>query len=115
MSAHDNFFDSVTGGELFDEIMGRGTFVEKDAAAIVQKILLAIQYLHRMGIVHRDLKPENLLLSDRTPHPEIKISDFGLSKIFKNAGAMKTACGTPGYVGTAFPFQCIPNHFLDSP
>lgn len=90
---------SVTGGELFDEIMGRGNFVEKDAAVIVQKILFAIQYLHRMGIVHRDLKPENLLLSDRSNNPEIKISDFGLSKIFKHSGVMKTACGTPGYVG----------------
>ena len=93
------FLCRVTGGELFDEIMGRGNFVEKDAAVIVQKILFAIQYLHRMGIVHRDLKPENLLLSDRSNNPEIKISDFGLSKIFKHSGVMKTACGTPGYVG----------------
>ncbi|KAJ3301307.1 hypothetical protein HDV03_001056, partial [Kappamyces sp. JEL0829] len=91
----------VTGGELFDEIMGRGTFGEKDAAKIVQKILLAIQYLHSMGIVHRDLKPENLLLSDKSSNPEIKISDFGLSKIFTESEVMKTACGTPGYVGRA--------------
>jgi calcium/calmodulin-dependent protein kinase I len=52
-----------------------------------------------MGIVHRDLKPENLLLSSRSAHPEIKISDFGLSKIFDEVEVMKTACGTPGYVG----------------
>ena len=100
---------SVTGGELFDEIMGRGTFSEKDAACIVQKILLAIQYLHRMGIVHRDLKPENLLISDRSSNPEIKISDFGLSKIFKHSGVMKTACGTPGYVGKHQSNRSIPN------
>ncbi len=52
-----------------------------------------------MGIVHRDLKPENLLLSDKSKNPEIKISDFGLSKIYKENDMMKTACGTPGYVG----------------
>jgi calcium/calmodulin-dependent protein kinase I len=28
----------------------------------------------------------------------IKISDFGLSKIFSDTEMMKTACGTPGYV-----------------
>ena len=89
---------SITGGELFDEIMGRGNFGEKDAASVVQKILHAIQYLHSVGIVHRDLKPENLLLSDRSSGPEIKISDFGLSKIFSDSEVMKTACGTPGYV-----------------
>lgn len=27
------------------------------------------------------------------------ISDFGLSKIFNDEDMMKTACGTPGYVG----------------
>ncbi|KAJ3324240.1 hypothetical protein HDV06_000279 [Boothiomyces sp. JEL0866] len=88
----------VTGGELFDEITQRGTFNERDAAAIVQKILSAIKYLHEMGIVHRDLKPENLLLSDRSRNPRVKISDFGLSKIFKDTDILKTACGTPGYV-----------------
>lgn len=89
----------VTGGELFDEIVGRGTFHERDAAKVVQKILHAIEYLHLMGIVHRDLKPENLLLSDKTSkNPSVKISDFGLSKIFEDVQVMKTACGTPGYV-----------------
>jgi calcium/calmodulin-dependent protein kinase I len=88
----------ITGGELFDEIVGRGTFHERDAAKVVQKILKAIEYLHMMGIVHRDLKPENLLLSDRSKNPEVKISDFGLSKIFNETQLMRTACGTPGYV-----------------
>lgn len=88
----------VTGGELFDEIVGRGKYTERDAAKIVHKILCAIDYLHSIGIVHRDLKPENLLLSDKSKNPKIMISDFGLSKIFNDTEVMKTACGTPGYV-----------------
>ena len=88
----------VTGGELFDEIVGRGSIPEKETAVIVEKILLAINYLHEHGIVHRDLKPENLLLSEKSGNAQIKISDFGLSKIFNDAEVMKTACGTPGYV-----------------
>ncbi|KAJ3390706.1 hypothetical protein HDU84_007108 [Entophlyctis sp. JEL0112] len=105
--------DRVTGGELFDDIVGRGKYSETETGKIVYRILLAINYLHSHGIVHRDLKvdvtikqknpdhlnqPENLLLSDKTPNAKIMISDFGLSKIFCEEEVMKTACGTPGYV-----------------
>ena len=89
----------VTGGELFDEIVGRGSFPEREASQVVDCMLDAINYLHSMGIVHRDLKPENLLLLSREAESMIKISDFGLSKIFNEVEVLKTACGTPGYVG----------------
>ncbi|RKO99416.1 hypothetical protein CXG81DRAFT_30214 [Caulochytrium protostelioides] len=88
----------VTGGELFDDIVGRGKYGERDAANLVHKILKAIDYLHCLGIAHRDLKPENLLLSDKSATPKVMISDFGLSKIFNDEEVTKTACGTPGYV-----------------
>ena len=35
-----------TGGELFDEISKRITFLEKDAAAIIEQILEAVAYWH---------------------------------------------------------------------
>lgn len=46
----------VTGGELFDRIVEKGHFSERDASELVRKILEATQYLHSIGIVHRDLK-----------------------------------------------------------
>jgi len=88
----------VTGGELFDKIVEIGNYTEADAAKLVHKMLSAIDYLHNMGIVHRDLKPENLLLKDNSVQAEVKLADFGLSKIVGQAVMMKTACGTPGYV-----------------
>jgi calcium/calmodulin-dependent protein kinase I len=89
---------SVTGGELFDKIVEIGNYTEADAAKLVHKMLSAIDYLHNMGIVHRDLKPENLLLKDNSVSAEVKLADFGLSKIVGQAVMMQTACGTPGYV-----------------
>merc|ERR1712188_260449 len=88
----------VTGGELFDKIVELGAYTEHDAAALVAKMVSAIDYLHKKNIVHRDLKPENLLLKSEDEVSEIKLADFGLSKIVANKVMMQTACGTPGYV-----------------
>uniref|UniRef100_A0AAZ3REY9 Calcium/calmodulin-dependent protein kinase IGb n=3 Tax=Oncorhynchus TaxID=8016 RepID=A0AAZ3REY9_ONCTS len=87
----------VAGGELFDRILDRGMYSEKDASRVIQQVLQAVQYLHQNGIVHRDLKPENLLYYSQDESSKIMISDFGLSKMEDN-GVMSTACGTPGYV-----------------
>jgi len=51
----------LTGGELFDRIVAKGNYSEKEAATLLKTLLEAIKYLHSINIVHRDLKPENLL------------------------------------------------------
>uniref|UniRef100_A0A8B9ZIX3 Calcium/calmodulin dependent protein kinase I n=1 Tax=Anas platyrhynchos TaxID=8839 RepID=A0A8B9ZIX3_ANAPL len=88
----------VSGGELFDRIVEKGFYTERDASALIRQILDAVRYLHDMGIVHRDLKPENLLYYSLEEDSKIMISDFGLSKIEGCGSVMSTACGTPGYV-----------------
>jgi serine/threonine protein kinase len=37
--------------------------------------------MHSFGIAHRDLKPENILMTNEEDSAELKIVDFGLSKI----------------------------------
>jgi len=75
-----------------------GSYTEKDASVLVYKMVSAIAYLHNLGIVHRDLKPENLLLKNDVELTEVKLADFGLSKMMSQKVMMQTACGTPGYV-----------------
>ncbi|CAL9705000.1 unnamed protein product [Knipowitschia caucasica] len=87
----------VSGGELFDRIVDRGVYTEKDASFVVKQVLQAVSYLHQNSIVHRDLKPENLLYYNADENSKIMVSDFGLSKTLDH-GVMSTACGTPGYV-----------------
>jgi len=86
----------MEGGELYDEIVKRKSFTEKDASFIMKQLLCALTYLHDKNIVHRDLKLENLLLV-KSNSLEIKIADFGLSKVYSGE-ALTTACGTPYYV-----------------
>lgn len=72
---------------------------ELEASHHIRKIGLALEYLHRRGIVHRDLKPENLILTDKRDDSELKIADFGLSKIVDNVqnATLRTVCGTWAY------------------
>ena len=61
LSANQNSIFRVTGGELFDRIVEKGSYSERDASDLIRQVLEAVSYLHTLGIVHRDLKPENLL------------------------------------------------------
>jgi len=71
-----------SGGDLFSYIEKRGfRLPEPRAAEVIHKLCAAIFYLHEYGITHRDLKPENVLMTNTTETADIRILDFGLSKI----------------------------------
>lgn len=43
----------VTGGELFDRIVEKGSYTERDASQLCKQILEAVDYMHTEGVVHR--------------------------------------------------------------
>lgn len=92
----------VTGGPLFERIAEREQYSECNAKEVMRQLCTAIEYFHSLGVVHRDLKPENLLLISGSD-TNIKVTDFGLSRIFDDLNAsdhqmMTTVCGSLGYV-----------------
>lgn len=101
------------GGELFDRIIEAEFFSEKVASRIFKQILQSLNYCHSQGIAHRDLKPENFLFESKAEDADLKIIDFGLSKIIRNPqflesvggqknvkelDRMNTRAGTPNYI-----------------
>ena len=48
---------------------------------IFKQILITLNFLHENGIIHRDIKPDNILIDNNN---NIKITDFGISAIYKN-------------------------------
>jgi len=87
----------LDGGELFDRIVKKTYYSEKEARDLVFTVLKAIKFVHDNSIVHRDLKPENLLLASRDDDSDIKVADFGFA-IYAEGYSITSQCGTPGYI-----------------
>ena len=71
---------------------------ETKVCEIIHKLSMAIYYLHSYGIVHRDLKPENILMTDLSMQADIRLLDFGLSKIVGNDEKCTEPYGTLSFV-----------------
>lgn len=79
-------------------IVAKGSYSEKDAAALIRDIVRVVAHCHSMGVMHRDLKPENFLLESRADNAGIKCTDFGLSVFFKPGQKFKEVVGSAYYV-----------------
>ncbi|KAI3438381.1 hypothetical protein D9Q98_000813 [Chlorella vulgaris] len=90
--------DLCSGGELFDRIVAKGSYSEKDAAALIRDMVRVVAHCHHMGVIHRDLKPENFLLESKADDASIKCTDFGLSVFFKPGQTFKEVVGSAYYV-----------------
>jgi eukaryotic-like serine/threonine-protein kinase len=84
----------VEGTSLEDELRAGRRFDWREVTTIAIKLCRALKHAHDHGVIHRDLKPANLLL---TPDGDIKLSDFGIARLFGNTRL--TSDG--GVLGTA--------------
>jgi len=102
--------ECMEGGELFHRIQQKKRFSEHSAAAAAFQMLQALNYIHTHNIVHRDIKLENFLYEAKDGD-QLKLIDFGFSKIWDTQTKMKLSCGTLAYVapevlGKSYDLKC---------
>ncbi|KAL8138891.1 hypothetical protein V2J09_004892 [Rumex salicifolius] len=86
------------GGELFDRIIAKGHYSEREAAKLCRQIVTVVHNCHSMGVMHRDLKPENFLFLSPDEDSPLKATDFGLSVFFKAGKKFTDLVGSAYYV-----------------
>ena len=96
------------GGDLFSYLQKKKFVLEEEKVAIIMyKLCKAVHYVHSYGIAHRDIKPENVLLTSEDENADIRLLDFGLSKIVGPNQKSTEPYGTLTY--------CAPEIILDKP
>ena len=97
------------GGDLFSFLEKRKfQLPEVRTAIIMNKMCEAVFYFQSyFGVIHRDLKPENILMTSSSDDGDIRILDFGLSKISTPNEKCTEPYGTLTY--------CAPEIILDEP
>ncbi len=58
----------------------------KEVVKIIEQTLAALEFAHAQGFVHRDIKEQNILVDGNFPNYLAKLTDFGLSKSYKQTG-----------------------------
>jgi hypothetical protein len=93
------------GGSLAQLLArSRGRVPVNQAIPLIIQVLDGLDHAHRSGVVHRDLSPGNILLGNTSDSAMVaKIGDFGLGKLFDQAGLSGLtqtgdAAGKPAYV-----------------
>lgn len=82
-------------GDLFSYVKENGQIDEVQFEKIFTQITSALVHIHSKSILHRDIKLDNILLDKNL---NVKLCDFGISKLMKPNKAITEHIGTPVYL-----------------
>ncbi len=95
-------FELVQGEDLRELLRREGRLAWNDARDIIVQVASALAYAHDNHIVHRDVKPENVKVRRQGAALQVKLLDFGIARVLRDAGVRLTGegmlAGTPRYM-----------------
>mmetsp|Transcript_20571 Transcript_20571/g.22930 ORF Transcript_20571/g.22930 Transcript_20571/m.22930 type:complete len:783 (+) Transcript_20571:2-2350(+) len=104
----------LSGGPLLQYFKERKYKLKEDRVKdIAHQISTALFYLKSFGIAHRDMKPDNIMMASNTDDGEIKLIDFGLSKIIGPKERSKDPFGTIPYAAPEIILRKPYSHSVD--
>ncbi|XP_046920694.2 uncharacterized protein LOC124500641 [Dermatophagoides farinae] len=86
------------GGELQKVLDDEESIDERQCRRLIRQIIEGIRYLHQKHIAHLDIKPQNILLTDALPNADVKLCDFGISRMIEDHCEVREIMGTVDYM-----------------
>ncbi|HKB02627.1 MAG TPA: protein kinase [Gemmataceae bacterium] len=95
-----DYFLGTDAGRLVKE---RGPLPVPSAVRTAIEVLRALEHAHSQNLVHRDIKPSNILMRPDNKAHAIKLTDFGLARLYQSSplsGLSRDAAlgGTPAFL-----------------
>jgi serine/threonine protein kinase len=89
-------------GESLADVLHQRRLAPADAIDLLMPALRGVHAAHRQGVVHRDLKPDNIFVSrgEDGSHLQVKVLDFGISKLTADAAVEEDLTRTGVMIGT---------------
>lgn len=91
--------EKLNGGDLLDYFLNKKRKLDENRVkTIFHSLCRALFYIHSLGIIHRDIKLNNIVLINGLEDSDVKIVDFGFSKIFTPNSICNEPFGTLSFV-----------------
>jgi serine/threonine-protein kinase len=89
------FLEYVEGPTLAELLQKDAPLAVAQAVEFAKQFCQAMTYVHGRGVIHRDIKPQNVLI---TRDCQVRVTDFGLAKVWGVTHGTRGAMGTPFYM-----------------
>lgn len=95
----------VEGASMAELLLSGGPMEPSRAIPLFMQAAAALATAHAKGILHRDLKPSNMMVTSLSGQDTLKLLDFGIAKLMRDADAPAEVLTLTGEVFGSPPYM----------